>query len=999
MRSTKLPAIILVAIWLAGAPLGHAAEATEDDAPQAAPADATDTPAPEAVPAASADDLPTEEIVVTGSRIRRDEFSSASPITVITSEASALAGLLNTADILQTSTIAAGQQIDNSFSGFVTDGGPGARSISLRGLGAQRTLVLVNGKRWGPSGVRGTTNSVDLTAVPSSVVGRYEILKDGASSIYGADAIAGVVNVITRQRIEGFQVNLQGAAPRRGAPEDVGVDATWGTVGDTWSFNVSANYSKTRAMTANDRDWSRCPMRPRRTDQDGDGVLDNTHPETGEPLCFGFLHGFVVSPFGWARFEPSLGTLDPGNPYFDAEGPSAFGIPYYTRTPVHGNDPVNGDPIFDNEGPFYRDERDPGVYQMVPDIELYSVTSFADRDFEIADRSANAYYEFFYNHRSFDSSSGYRQFFPAVPSTNPTNPFGLYGPLGGFGGFTVLPVLPSYELLDPYSGVEVDRVNLFVGLAGDLSESWTYDAHVGYSWSEGTYRGQQFLNDRVQASLNATLDANGNLVCADNSIAGCVPANLFTEDALLRGRLPAEVLNWLRKDTEGETTYKSYQLAGYVTGTLFQMPNNEPVSAVFGLEYRNEDIHDVPDPEAQRNNFWGFTSAGITSGDDTVTELFTEFEVPLLKGLPLVEEFLVNASGRWTDYDSYGDDTTYRVAVDYQVIPSVRLRGTRGTSFRAPDLYEQFLANQRGFVSGLADPCINYGDAYEPGDAVYDNCANQGLPPDLGAEGFPSIESVIGGNPNLLAETSKSWTAGMVYQPERIGASVAFSWFDIAISETVSDPSVGYVLGTCYTSPGLSSAWCSRVGARDVLGFLDEVDASLVNIGQRLSRGFDIDFLYEKEFPSFDLTIDGTVTRLKEHRVELFDDVWDNVGHWGYPEWSAALDLRIDYRDWTVFWRTSFIGDTAEDPVFDPDTTNSDRVHETKDKFYHTVSARWRNTNWDVIGTVRNLFDKDPPAVGDGVPRQETARVFNTLPGVGYPLFGRTFVVQVARRF
>ena len=987
-RATLLPAL-LAGLCAAFAQTGLAEEATQEQ-----PATEED-----GMPAGATEDAgPVEEIVVTGSRIRRDEFSSASPITVITSETSALAGLLNTADILQTSTIAAGQQIDNSFSGFVTDGGPGARTISLRGLGAQRTLVLVNGKRWGPSGVRGTTNSVDLTAVPSSVVGRYEILKDGASSIYGADAIAGVVNVITRERIEGFQVNFQGAAPRGGSPEDIGVDATWGTVGDTWSFNVSANYSKTREMTRNDRDWSSCDVRPRRTDQDGDGVIDNTHPETGELLCFGFVHGFAVSPFGWARYEPSLGAPHPNHPHFDP-GIAGFGIPYFTRVPVHGTDPRDGDPFFDNEGAFYRDERDPGVYQVVPDIELYSVTSFADRDFEIADRSANVYYEFFYNQRSFESSSGYRQFFPAVPRTNPTNPFGLYGPLGGFGGFTVLPVLPTYELLDPYNSVEVDRVNLFVGLTGDISESWSYDAHVGYSWSEGTYGGEQFLADRVGASLNATLDANGNLVCADNSIPGCVPANLFTEDALLRGRLPAAVLDFITHDAEGETTYKSYQLAGYVTGTLFQMPNDEPVSAVFGLEYRNEDIHDVPDPEGQRNNYWGFTSAGITSGDDTVTELFTEIEVPLVKGVPLIEEFIVNASGRWTDYESYGDDTTYRLALDYQVGAEVRLRGTWGTSFRAPDLYEQFLANQRGFNSGLADPCVNYGQFYEPGDVVYDNCAAEGLPPDLGSEGVPSIESIIGGNANLLAETSDSWTGGVVYQPGAIGLSVAVSWFDIALSETVSDPSVGYVLGTCYTSAGRSSAWCDRVGPRDGMGFLTEVDASLVNIGKRVSRGYDIDFLYEREFPTFDLTVDGTVTRLKEHRVELFDEVWDNVGHWGYPEWSAEFDVRVDYRDWTVFWRTSFIGDTAEDPVFDPGTTDSDRVNVTKNKLYHTVSARWRNPDWDVIATVRNVFDKDPPGVGDGVPRNATSRIFNTLPGVGYPLFGRIFVVQVARRF
>lgn len=150
-----------------------------------------------------------ETIVVTGSRIRRDEFTSTSPITVITSERTQLAGLLTTEEILQRSTIASGQQVNDSFSGFITDGGPGANNVSLRGLGAQRTLVLVNGKRWTPSGVQGQTNNVDLSAIPSSIIGRIEILKDGASSIYGADAVAGVVNVITRESFDGLQLNAQ----------------------------------------------------------------------------------------------------------------------------------------------------------------------------------------------------------------------------------------------------------------------------------------------------------------------------------------------------------------------------------------------------------------------------------------------------------------------------------------------------------------------------------------------------------------------------------------------------------------------------------------------------------------------------------------------------------------------------------------------------------------------------------------------------------------------
>ena len=967
---------------------GFAQQEDEDQAPQEVPV------AEDAAPQ-------VEEIVVTGSRIRRDEFSSTSPITVINSETSALAGLLDTADILQNSTIASGQQIDDTFSGFVTDGGPGARSLSLRGLGEQRTLILVNGKRWGPSGVRGGTNSVDLSAIPSSVIARYEILKDGASSVYGADAVAGVVNAITAQSFDGLQFNVQGFVPQEGGAEAGSGDFTWGRVGPDWSFSVSAGYDKRFNMVQSGRAWSECDRRPRFTDQNGDGNIDNTNPETGEPLCFGMLYGFVTSPFGWARYEPSLAEPDPSNPYFAR--PQQFGIPYYTLIPVHGWNPA-GDPddpeaLWDNEGAFYRDTQEPAIRDIIPSRELFSVTSFADKDFDIGGRSANVYYEFYYNRRISKINSGYRQYFPRVPATNPTNPFGSHGPLAAAIGrsFAVQPVMPSYELEDPASTIEVDRYNAFAGIEGDISATWSYDAYIGYSHSYGTYQSQQWLGDRVAASVNATLDADGNLVCADNTIAGCVPANFFTEDALLRGRVPANVLDFITKDTFGETTYKGYQVSGYATGRLFEMPNSEEVNAVVGFEMRNEDIHDVPDPEAQADNIFATTSSGITTGDDTVTEFFTEIEIPLLARLPYVEELLLNGSGRWTEYDSYGSDTTYRIALDYQVNPQIRFRATAGTSFRAPDLFEQFLANQTGFVSGFVDPCINYGDVHDPDDIIYRNCAAQGVAADHGTEGAPSVRSIIGGNPDLVAETSDAWTAGIVVQPPDIGLSLALTWYEIELENTVQDPSIGYVLGACYGSEGLSHAFCDRVGPRGPDGFLTDVDASLLNVGRRFTRGFDTDFVYEREFPTFDLTVDGTINILKEQTTELFDDTWNSVNNWGFPKWTGVMDVSIDYRDWRVFWRTDFIGPTVATPVYDPGTTNFDRQYWTDKHWEHTLSARYSASDWELIMTVRNIFDKQPPLVGDSVPRDETSRIFNTLPGVGYDILGRTFVVQFSK--
>ena len=280
-----------------------------------------------------------EEITVTGSRIKRTEFNTTAPIQVITNERSQLAGLLDSTEILQNSTVASGQQIDNSFSGFVVDGGAGANSISLRGLGAQRTLVLVNGKRWGPSGVRGSTNSVDLTALPTSQIARYEILKDGASSVYGADAVAGVVNAITKERIDGSSLNAQFFTPESGGSA-YSLDGIWGRVGDNWSFNISAIYGQREETIATDLGYADCAIRPR---LDGSTDMPN-----GEPFCYGFIYGLQSGPFGFTRYEPSLtDPNDTTNPFYDATIQGVYGIPLWTR------EPLNADP---NQGPYYRDD-------------------------------------------------------------------------------------------------------------------------------------------------------------------------------------------------------------------------------------------------------------------------------------------------------------------------------------------------------------------------------------------------------------------------------------------------------------------------------------------------------------------------------------------------------------------------------------------------------------------------------------------------------------------
>ena len=282
-------------------------------APQPAPPVKPSEPASSRA-VAPGESVSQEEVVVTGSRIQRDEFTSASPVQVITSERSVLAGTTNTGQILQNASVAAGSgQINNTFGGFVVDGGPGIETISIRGLGAQRTLVLLNGRRLPPAGVGGTVGPVDLNIIPNSIISRVEILKDGASSIYGSDAIAGVANIITRTRLDGGEIRGT-ASGAVGGGDLYTVNGRYGWTTDRGGFSISSQIYQQRPLPAGDRDFLSCQQVYLTARQDGivGGIpglsvptrrvaagerTDAIDPRTGQFKCFtgGNAQGYVFT--------------------------------------------------------------------------------------------------------------------------------------------------------------------------------------------------------------------------------------------------------------------------------------------------------------------------------------------------------------------------------------------------------------------------------------------------------------------------------------------------------------------------------------------------------------------------------------------------------------------------------------------------------------------------------------------------------------------------------
>ena len=447
-------------------------------------------------------------------------------------------------------------------------------------------------------------------------------------------------------------------------------------------------------------------------------------------------------------------------------------------------------------------------------------------------------------------------------------------------------------------------------------------------------------------------------------------------------------------------------------GRLFDVPAGA-ARAVVGMDWRKRSLNDRPPPAAVEDNQWGFTSAGVTRGDDRVIEGYTEMEVPLLSavklgGVSVAEELTVNGSFRYTRYSSYGSDTTWRLLFNYAVNPVLRMRSSLGTSFRAPALFHLNLAPVTSFVASRADPCDRFRDPsrdLDPSNNLYRNCEtleNQGIiPPDYAAT--TGIRVASGGNSDLEAETSDSWTLGFIVTPDLAGRfpalglnlSVAFDYYDIDLKNSISRLGAGTILSRCYNSLNFTAEECDLVGARRQDGALEGVNSSYINVAVERSLGYDITVRADREFSFGDLSADILITRLLAYQYGLGDAKPTNyAGRHSYANWRGESDVRFQWRDFTFIWTTDYVGSTDEEPVYAlPDDESVTNLVDAGDKFFHNLSIRYRDPNrrFQVIAGVRNIFDVSPPAVGWGAfsPSTGTNVGYNIPLGAGYSLFDR----------
>jgi len=967
-----------------------------------------------------------EDVIVTGSRIPQNEFTSASPLQVLTTERAEQRGLSDTAQLLQSSTLAAGSPQVNSTisSAFVTDGGPGAATISLRGLGANRTLVLLNGRRAGPAGTRGGVSAFDLNVIPQSAINRVDVLKDGASSIYGSDAVAGVVNLITERARDGGEMSAFASLPFEQGGEQYNVAGSWGKTFDRGYLNISGDYYLQEKLAAGERDYLVCrnqflfePGTSNRTDR--------VDPRTGQPQCTDLAFGQVFV-YG-ANFSGR-----PGRFQFDYDGNLGQFIPTRPTNPAvsarYPNAPagfflVNYDAasraVTNNLSDFALEE------SIIPETERY--TAFVEGAYELGG-GVEAYAELLLNRRESRTDS-YRQFWNYTYTADFLDFY--YGPGAGgdpVTGFTGLNILSATPVTDHFDQSQtVDYARVVLGLRGEIGgggflDGWQWDVFGQYSRSDGEYTSDVILQDAVDSTSFKTASCVGtNLPVSGRP---CIDVD-FTNPEFLRGNLTQAERGFLFDNETGNTIYEQTYLEGSLAGNLFDLPAG-PLGVAVGFHVRRDEIVDTPGAVTLADNSWGLSGGGITEGTEETKEVYAELAVPLLADLPYVQSLDLSLSGRYTDTETSGDASTYKIGLNWAISDTIRIRATHGTSFRAPALFELYLADQTSFVGQRnVDPCLNLDlrvadGTLQTSDPIYVNCRNPagpggGVAGDF-TGGIVSAEVVTGGGLGVLEpETSKATVIGVVLTPPDSNLSLALDYFEIKIEDQVDVLGAGGILAACYLSETFpTDPICDQFDRDPTLGgSIVQIRDSFLNIAEQNNRGLDFTARWFGDFSWGTLTLDSQTTWTLETNQSTFADFsTDFRGDVGNPELVGNLNAIIDRGPWTAFWGFDWIGGQDNRP---------DRVRNGRSQFqtiegrvgllkaeaeftgFHSVSLAYETEGggwaggWKVSGGVANLFDELPPAASSAAVGTQGNSILSSQYQEAY--YGRRAFVRLAKSF
>lgn len=958
-----------------------------------------------------------EELVVVGSRIRQTNLKTISPTQMITRESAATAGLNSTVDLLQSNALTGGaSQINNAYGGYVTNGGPGTNTISLRGLGASRTLVLINGRRVAPSGTQGAVGTADLNVLPTAMIERVEVLRDGASSIYGSDAVSGVINVITREEVEGWAIEGDFNYPTEGDGEQIRLSLSGGMNEERFSLSGSFDYYERKPLPLGDRKWTRCNQDKLRDPQTGESA-DFIDPNTGKSKCYPITttgsNGVTINTIGTQGVTAdNWDTLGLNGPVVGGPGSSGTTFTRFrpnasVTTGVIGYEGVGG-------GTNDLNVRDTFEQRMLNE-DLISpaktYTGFLQSKYDLQTLGdAQLYAELLASRRESNQTS-YRQLSMDYRRGSPLIPTELaYGDFAADQGTSDgerVGVRAFVGFGNDSSVQDIDFYKPTIGIRGDLTflPDWRYDIYASYAKSDASYERDSFLIDKLTyasdaisapAGVDPTLIRDG-LTCEinlTNPDEKCIPYPHLTA-AVVGGELPQDFKDYIFRNTQGSTEYEESIFSAIIDGPLFNVPAGS-VQGVFGIEHRRMEINDQPDANSIAGNLFNLSSATPTIGDDNVNEIYTEIQIPILLGARFAEELTLNGSIRYTDYDSYGSDDTYKVGFIYSPTDWISLRASRGTSFRAPALFEQFQGPTSGFRSASLDPCNEYGaDGINPNRAA--NCALElpGQPEFLATNGV-EVFSLGGADAGLFAETSDNTTYGIIFTPtlgDSTDLSISIDYFDIQINNGVQKAGEDEILDRCYDSADFAAdKGLCRLVRRDPITKQLTVNDTYTNLATEIVRGLDINTTLSQELGAGTVSLNLSLTRYYEQSSKLFSDdpLEEFNGSLESPEFGGSGEIGYAIDSWKFTYGVDWISSMDGYAEADEDPAESFSDYRVPSYLEHRLSARYQADNWKTTVGVRNLTNETPPEISAGYYN----RVGNSPLYSGYDYVGREVFIS-----
>lgn len=903
-------------------------------------------------PAAAATDPAGEEIVVTGTRIRRPDYESPNPIVSLDAAALAQSGTTNVTSFLQRvpaltnsldSTRTAGRSQADGAVGQV-----GLNLLDLRGLGPNRTLVLVNGRRH----VAGQPDSaaVDINTIPTDLIERVDVLTGGASAIYGADGVSGVVNFITRRDFDGiaarsqFGISDRGDAGNRFASIVAGRNFADGRANLTLAYEYNAD----DPLANDDRDYLALGQRQFFVNADD---YDPTRAGSYQQVPVRDLR----YPYG-----SNQGYITIGNRTFRGDGA------IYTPGRLLANDgySIGGDdtPVAGYTGDIF------------PRTRRHAVNVLSRYD---ASDAFKVSVEGKFVQNTVTSFGGFGGNYPAtITLDNPFIPASILA-AARQEGLTAIDV--SRNNFDIPRRGEEDRRRTYRGVidvTGRISDHASYD--VSYTYGRTDVRATKLndrLNDRFLAALDVVRDpVSGQPVCRSRA-AGCVPVNLFggntvdpaswgyyLSDPVSNARIAQQVVN--------------ASLTGDF-GQIFRLPGG-PVQFAAGGEYRRETSRFRPADALVNNLFYQFDEYIIptpSNGRFDVWEAFGEVNAPLLKDVPFAHVMSVGAAGRYSDYSTVGSTRAYQFNGVWAPVRDISFRGSYGRSVRAPNIGEIFRP-QTGTSNFFSDPCYvgnrGNGTAFRAA-----NCQTLigGLGGNLAsftAANNPNatifIPGTVQGNPDLRAEVARTWTAGVVLRPRFVpNLSIAVDWYDIRLRDAINQPDANIIAELCVDQPSLDNPYCRSISRQQGTGFINGFVVQPQNVAAFRTSGLEVNAAWRidtAQLGRFDLRLVGGYLATLEQVATPGAAVENNVDALFRPRFNAAFSptwsmdaVTLSYNlRWQNGVRRYGRFDTNDNPSFvDP------RYFRYKALWQHDVQVEIAaSERFSFYGGVNNLADQKP---------------------------------------